>query len=196
MNVKREKGSSRGAKTEREELAVASIRSKAGRIFVLCSARGLREIRLGSGEAPSRREARARGVRYVRRPRWTAAAARAIERFIAGREIPSDLPLDLASGTPFERRVWEAARRVPWGSVASYSAIAVRAGSPRAVRAVGNALGKNPVPIVVPCHRVVHFTGSLGGFSSGLPWKRYLLALEQGQLELAWRPRRMLGLFR
>ena len=178
-----------------EELAVASVKTAAGRVFVVCSAQGLREVRLGGG-APSRREARARGVRFVRRPRWTAAAARAIERFVAGKEIPATLPLDLALGTPFERRVWEATRSVPWGQVESYSAIAARAGAPRAVRAVGNALGKNPVPIVVPCHRVIHFAGSIGGFTSGLDWKRYLLSLEGGQLELAWRRRGVLGLFR
>ncbi|HLQ67526.1 MAG TPA: methylated-DNA--[protein]-cysteine S-methyltransferase, partial [Candidatus Limnocylindrales bacterium] len=97
---------------------------------------------------------------------------------------------------PFERRVWEATRHVPWGQVESYSAIAARAGAPRAIRAVGNALGKNPVPIVVPCHRVIHFAGSIGGFTSGLDWKRYLLSLEGGQLELAWRRRGVLGLFR
>jgi O-6-methylguanine DNA methyltransferase len=179
-----------------EDLAVASVKTTAGRVFVVCTASGLREVRLGGSEAPSRREARARGVRYVRRPRWTVAAVRAIERFVAGKEIPATLPLDLALGTPFERRVWEETRRVPWGQVESYSAIATRAGAPRAVRAVGNALGKNPVPIVVPCHRVIHVAGSIGGFTSGLDWKRYLLSLERGQLELTWRRRRMLGLFR
>jgi O-6-methylguanine DNA methyltransferase len=189
------------ARKSREEIAVASVRTPAGRVYVLCTARGLREVRLGSGEAPTRREERARGVRFVRRPRWTAAAVRALERFLRGREIPSALPLDLAIGTPFQRRVWEATRRVPWGRVASYSAVAEGAGAPRAVRAVGNALGRNPVPIVVPCHRVVHFAGSIGGFTSGLDWKRYLLSIEQGQLELRWQPRktvlrRVLGLFR
>jgi len=183
-------------KPKREELAVASVRTRAGRVFVICTARGLREVRLGAAEAPTRREERSRGVRYVRRPKWTSAAVRALERFVEGRQIPSSLTLDLAVGTDFERRVWEATRRVPWGSLASYTAIAAGAGSPRAVRAVGNALGRNPVPIVVPCHRVIHFGGSIGGFTSGLPWKRYLLALERGQLELTWPPRRLLGLFR
>jgi AraC family transcriptional regulator, regulatory protein of adaptative response / methylated-DNA-[protein]-cysteine methyltransferase len=179
-----------------EELAVASVKTSAGRVYVVCSANGLREVHLGSSEMASRKEARARGVRYVRRPKWSAEAVRAIERFVAGRDIPAALPLDLAFGTPFQRRVWDATRRVPWGQVESYSAIAARAGAPRAVRAVGNALGRNPVPIVVPCHRVIHFAGSIGGFTSGLDWKRYLLSLERGQLELTWRKRRILGLFR
>ncbi len=179
-----------------EPIAVASLRTRGGRVYVLCSERGLREVRLGRTGAPTRREARERGVRYVRRPRWTAAAVRALERFIDGAAIPSDLRLDLSAGTEFQRRVWEATRAVPWGEVVSYREVAERAGYPKAVRAVGNALGQNPVPIVVPCHRVVHFAGSIGGFSSGLDWKRYLLSLERGQLELSWRPKRLLGLFR
>lgn len=179
-----------------EPIAVASLRTRIGRVYVLCSEHGLREVRLGGAVAPTRREARERGVRYVRRPRWTAAAVRALERFIDGAAIPSDLRLDLSAGTEFQRRVWEATRAVPWGEVVSYREVAERAGYPKAVRAVGNALGQNPVPIVVPCHRVVHFAGSIGGFSSGLDWKRYLLSLERGQLELSWRPKRLLGLFR
>jgi O-6-methylguanine DNA methyltransferase len=177
-------------KAEPEPLAVGSVRTPAGRITVVCSAAGLREVHLGAAETRSKRAARARGVRYVRRPRWTAAARSAIERFLAGDAIPGTLPLDLECGTPFQRRVWEATRSVPWGEVVSYSEIARLAGAPRAVRAVGNALGKNPVPIVVPCHRVIHFGGSIGGFTSGLDWKRYLLSKERGQLELEWRKRR------
>jgi len=181
---------------EPEPLAVASVRTPAGRIVVICSASGLREVRLGSDPVPSRREAASRGVRYVRRPAWTATAQRAIERFVRGSAIPSTLPLDLSSGTEFQRRVWDATRRVPWGEMVSYTDIARGAGTPRAVRAVGNALGSNPVPIVVPCHRVIHGGGTIGGFTSGLPWKRYLLSLERGQLELEWKkPRRgVLGL--
>lgn len=180
-----------------EPLGVETVRTPAGKITVVCSAAGLREIHLGAAET-RRREARARGIRYVRRPKWTAAARSAVERFVRGGAIPAGLPLDLRCGTPFQRRVWEATRAVPWGEVVSYADVARRAGAPRAVRAVGNALGENPVPIVVPCHRVVHSGGSIGGFTSGLAWKRYLLALEGGQLELDWRkPRRgVLGLLR
>jgi methylated-DNA-[protein]-cysteine S-methyltransferase len=183
-----------------EPLARAAVRTPLGRVVVVCSASGLREVWLGEEGLPSRKEAKARGFRYVRRPRWTAPAVRAIERFVEGGRgaaIPSDLRLDLAVGTPFQRRVWDATRAIPWGHVASYADVAQRAGTPRAMRAVGNALGANPVPIVVPCHRVVHHAGSIGGFTSGLDWKRYLLSLEGGQMELDWRRRRgVLGLFR
>ncbi|MGE5175493.1 MAG: methylated-DNA--[protein]-cysteine S-methyltransferase [Hyphomicrobiales bacterium] len=178
-----------------EEIAVTSLRSPMGKIWILATERGVREIRLGKAEAPSRREARARDEKYVRRPRWTDPAKRAVEAYLAGDRTPFDLPLDLGRGTPFMRRVWEATRRVRHGAVASYATIAASAGAPKAVRAVGNALGANPIPIVIPCHRVVHSDRSLGGFSSGLAWKRFLLELERGQFELTLRPRKRLGLF-
>jgi methylated-DNA-[protein]-cysteine S-methyltransferase len=177
----------------RVEVATFRLRSAIGSIWILASARGLREIRLGEGERPSGREAKRSGVRFVRRPRWTETARRALERYFKGMERDLDLPLDLARGTPFERRVWEEARRIRYGTLASYGDLAARIGAPRAARAVGNALGVNPVPIVIPCHRVIHGDRSLGGFSSGLAWKRYLLGIERGQLELELTARRRGG---
>ncbi len=101
-----------------------------------------------------------------------------ILEFLAGRRRELDCPLDLSQGTPFQRKVWRAALRIPYGRVRSYKWIAVRVGGGRYARAVGLALGANPVPILVPCHRVVAQDGSLGGFSCGLPAKRRLLTLE------------------
>jgi methylated-DNA-[protein]-cysteine S-methyltransferase len=164
-----------------EPLARAAVRTPLGRVVVICSASGLREVWLGEEGLPSRKEAKARGFRYVRRPRWTAPAVRAIERFLEGGRgaaIPSDLRLDLTVGTPFQRRVWDAARAIPWGQVASYADVAERAGTPRAMRAVGNALGANPVPIVVPCHRVVRSDGTAGGYAGGPDARGALLTLE------------------
>lgn len=86
--------------------------------------------------------------------------------------------LDLTGATPFQRAVWEAARRIPRGETRSYSWVAEQAGRPLAVRAAGGALGKNPLPVIVPCHRVIAMNGSLGGFSGGLAMKRRLLDLE------------------
>ena len=80
--------------------------------------------------------------------------------------------------TDFQREVWEALQAVPWGQVRSYGWLAERIGRPRAARAVGGALGRNPLPIVYPCHRIVESTGALGGYSSGLEIKRRLLRLE------------------
>jgi methylated-DNA-[protein]-cysteine S-methyltransferase len=182
----------RVARPERVLLAKATLRAGPGRIWILATERGVREIRLSDAEAPTRGELRARGWKLVRRPRWTEAARAKLARHLEGRAnaSASDVPLDLAGGTDFQRRVWEAARRIPYGSVVSYAELARMAGYEGASRAVGNAMGANPVPIVVPCHRVVHSDRSLGGFSSGLHWKRYLLELERGQLGIDWKPRR------
>ncbi|MGO9621087.1 MAG: methylated-DNA--[protein]-cysteine S-methyltransferase [Desulfobaccales bacterium] len=95
--------------------------------------------------------------------------------FFAG--VPTDfrdLPLDL-QGTPFQLRVWQELRRIPWGGTISYRELARRAGSPKAFRAVGQANAMNPIPIIIPCHRVIEASGGLGGFSSGLGRKRWLL---------------------
>jgi O-6-methylguanine DNA methyltransferase len=95
---------------------------------------------------------------------------------------PCALPVRL-SGSPFHRRVWECLRAVPRGSVRTYAGLAMDVQSPRATRAVGTAMARNPLPIVVPCHRVVASGSSLGGFSAGLERKRALLALEGVKVE-------------
>ena len=86
--------------------------------------------------------------------------------------------LDFPRATHFQREVWEITRLIPYGETRSYAWVAERIKKPRAVRAVGQALGKNPLPIIVPCHRVVASDGKLGGFSGGVEMKRYLLSLE------------------
>jgi methylated-DNA-[protein]-cysteine S-methyltransferase len=98
--------------------------------------------------------------------------------FLANRRREFDFPLDLSGGTPFQRQVWRAILRIPYGRVRSYRWVADRVGGSQYARAVGNALGANPVPIIVPCHRIVTSAGSLGGFTGGLPVKRKLLQLE------------------
>jgi O-6-methylguanine DNA methyltransferase len=182
----------RAARPERLRIAKATLRAGPGRIWILATEEGVREIRLSDREAPTRAELHAKGWKLVRRPRWTDPARAKLERYLAGRGGGSalDFPLDLAGGTPFQRRVWEAARRIPYGEVVSYADLARMSGAEGASRAVGNAMGANPVPIVVPCHRVVHSDRSLGGFSSGLHWKRFLLELERGQMGIDWKPRR------
>ncbi len=104
--------------------------------------------------------------------------ARELERFFRGetRDL-SGIPVDLGGSTPFERRVYEATRRIPFGKVATYGQIAKAIGKAGAPRAVGQALGRNPISIVIPCHRVVASDG-LGGFTGGLAWKKKLLRFE------------------
>lgn len=86
--------------------------------------------------------------------------------------------IDLSGATHFQREVWEITRRIPYGETRSYGWVAEQIKKPRAARAVGQALGKNPLPIIVPCHRVVTSNGKLGGFSGGVEMKRHLLSLE------------------
>jgi len=102
--------------------------------------------------------------------------------YLAGTRRSFDLPLDLSRGTSFQRKVWRTLRRVSYGRLRSYQWVAVRVGGRQYARAVGNAVGANPMPIVIPCHRIVAQDASLGGFSGGLPTKRKLLTLE-GTLE-------------
>lgn len=99
------------------------------------------------------------------------------EYFDKGVPIPP-LPLDMAGGTPFQRQVWEAIREIPFGETRSYKDIARAVGRPAATRAVGRACGANPLPIIVPCHRVVGAGGKLGGYTGGIHIKETLLQLE------------------
>jgi len=98
--------------------------------------------------------------------------------YLAGKQVAFDEILDLVAATNFQRQVWLAAREIPYGETRSYAWVATRLGNPKACRAVGQALGKNPLPIVIPCHRVLSSGGTLGGFSGGIDTKRRLLALE------------------
>ncbi len=104
-----------------------------------------------------------------------------LKRFASGRRTEFGCELDLG-GTPFQRAVWRAISTIPWGETRSYAWVAAEAGRPAAVRAAAQACGANPVPILIPCHRVIASDGSLGGFSGGLDLKRRLLAIEGIQL--------------
>jgi O-6-methylguanine DNA methyltransferase len=126
---------------------------------------------------PSPLEGEGKGEGEVARRHLKAARA-TITAYLEGQTRDLDLPIDLDGQTPFQKRVWEALQRIPYGRVRSYGWVARKIGKPRAARAVGAACGANPVPLVVPCHRVVAADGSLGGFSGGLTNKKRLLKLE------------------
>ena len=100
-----------------------------------------------------------------------------LTEYFEGRRTRFDLPLRL-QGTPFQSRVWAALREIPYGTTISYGQLAARIGSPRASRAVGLANGRNPIAVIVPCHRIVAADGTLGGYGGGAERKRHLLALE------------------
>jgi methylated-DNA-[protein]-cysteine S-methyltransferase len=108
----------------------------------------------------------------------TAQALLQLEQYFAGQRTTFDLPLDLTAGTEFQQQVWQALLRIPSGQTSSYGAVAALLGNTAAVRAVGAAVGRNPVSIIVPCHRVVGATGALTGYAGGLERKTALLQLE------------------
>ena len=110
--------------------------------------------------------------------RWHKRACRAVARVLQGRGAGPLPPLDLSGGTSFQRKVWEALLQIPAGQTESYGQLAAALGRPGAARAVGSACGANPIPLLIPCHRVLASGGGLGGFSGGLHWKRRLLARE------------------
>jgi methylated-DNA-[protein]-cysteine S-methyltransferase len=109
---------------------------------------------------------------------WIALTQQAANAVLKG-EVPAEIPpLDLSAGTKFQQRVWSALRGIRMGQTKSYGQIATEIGSPKAVRAVGGACGANPIPLLIPCHRVLAANVALGGFSGGLDWKLRLLAAE------------------
>jgi methylated-DNA-[protein]-cysteine S-methyltransferase len=124
-------------------------------------------------------------------PRVLAAAwrldepRRELDQYFAGARQDFDIRLDWRLTHGFARRVLEATARIPYGATATYKQMAREAGNERAARAAGNALGSNPIPIVVPCHRILHSDGGLGGYTGGLDKKRLLLGVESGQAPLA-----------
>ncbi|MEA3407516.1 MAG: methylated-DNA--[protein]-cysteine S-methyltransferase [Chloroflexota bacterium] len=150
-------------------VACTTMPSPLGMLCLARSREGLAQVRLANTEAPCGGD-----------DPLLAEARHQLEQYFAGNRRRFDLPLDLraTSSTPFQRRVWQATRQIPYGAVRSYGEIARAIDSPRAARAVGQALGRNPLLIVVPCHRVVRSDGGLGGFGAGLDNKRALLTLE------------------
>jgi methylated-DNA-[protein]-cysteine S-methyltransferase len=122
--------------------------------------------------------ARTFGVRILRSPKPVDAARRELDEYFEGRRHEFDLPVDLALLADFNRRVLRELARVPYGEVVTYGELAARAARPRAARAVGTVMNRNPLPIVLPCHRVVGSTGKLVGYAGGLHRKEALLRLE------------------
>ncbi len=148
-----------------------AIQTRLGVVRATYGPAGLVRLELGRH---SRRVAAARPI-----PLFVARFSRQLQAYARGRRVTWRVPLAMAAGTPFQRKVWRALRAIPHGETRSYAWVARKIGRPRAMRAVGAACGANPVPIIIPCHRVIRDDGSLGGFSAGLQWKRRLLRLER-----------------
>ena len=105
-------------------------------------------------------------------------ACRQLDEYFQGKRRNFDLPIGYA-GTPFQKKVWRELQSIPYGETRSYEDIAVKIGSPRAVRAVGQANNRNPILLIIPCHRVIHKNGDISGFACGIAAKKYLLDLEK-----------------
>ncbi len=127
--------------------------------------------------------ARTFGARLLRVPRAVDDARRQLDEYFEGGRHDFALSVDLRLARDFSRRVLEELARVPYGELTTYGTLAARAGRPRAARAVGTVMNRNPIPIVLPCHRVVGSTGALVGYGGGLDRKRRLLALEGAMLD-------------
>jgi methylated-DNA-[protein]-cysteine S-methyltransferase len=152
----------------------SELPSPLGPITLRASSRGLSGIFLENG-----RHAPPRPADWLPDHDTLADARTQLAEYFAGARTSFDLALDLSSGTPFQQRVWTALLTIPHGETVSYGEIARRIGQPKAVRAVGLANGRNPICIVVPCHRVIGANGALTGYGGGLDRKQALLTLEQ-----------------
>lgn len=155
--------------------------SPIGPVYLALSARGLIAIDFSDGEQTflSRIHKRT-GVHPIKSSERTTEAVHQVEEYLAGKRADFDLPIDMRFLTDFQRVVLSAVMRVPRGEVITYGALARAIGRPKAARAVGRALGSNPIPIVIPCHRVLASDGSFGGYSGrgGVRTKADLLRLE------------------
>jgi methylated-DNA-[protein]-cysteine S-methyltransferase len=171
------------------DIAYATLDSPAGRLLLAATSRGVVTLAYVDDDAQLdltlERLSATISPRILSSPRRLDEPRRELDQYFEGGRREFDVPLDWRLTRGFGRRVLEATARIPFGAVSTYKQVATAAGSPRGSRAAGNALGANPIPIIVPCHRVLHSTGGLGGYTGGLERKRLLLAIEQGQQTLA-----------
>lgn len=170
-----------------ERFVRAMEESPVGEIAVVCSDRGLREVTVRPRREPVHRRIRSASPHAETSSSQSGTKAGAmlarqalaeIGEYLAGRRRQFAIPLDL-EGSPFQVKVWKALLEIPYGETRSYGEIARVVGRPKAARAVGMANRSNPIPIIVPCHRVIAGDGSLGGYAGGLGMKTLLLRLER-----------------
>ena len=158
----------KNSKTIRNQIVITS---PVGKLRLIASDKGLVAIDVRNVRVASDLETSASAQKIL------SATKKQLEQYFAGKRTTFDIPLDL-QGTEFQQQAWRALCRIPYGKTISYGQQAKNIKKPKAFRAVGSANGKNPIPIIVPCHRVVASDGSLGGYSLGLKMKKQLLALE------------------
>lgn len=150
-----------------------------GWVGILASAKGLLATTLPQHSAKAAQQLLGKSVNQATwSPRLFTDLLERLKVYFSGGKVSFPDELDLSGATPFQREVWEITRLIPYGETRTYLWVAEQIKRPRAPRAVGQALGRNPFPIIVPCHRVVASDGGLGGFGGGVEMKRYLLRLE------------------
>ncbi len=163
------------------DVAYTTLDTPVGPVLVAATRRGLVRISFGDDYDPERVLAelsRRVSPRVIEAPGYFDAVRSELEEYFEGRRTSFALPLDWQLTGGFGRRVLQHTARIPYGGVSTYREMAGAAGSPRGARAAGNALGSNPIPIIVPCHRVLHSGGGLGGYGGGIENKVFLLELE------------------
>jgi methylated-DNA-[protein]-cysteine S-methyltransferase len=162
------------------DVAWDTLDTPLGELAVFLTPRGLVRLSYGNEPIADTLDELSRHVspRILRSGRRTDRTRRELDRYFAGRLRHFETPVDWSLTRGFTRGVLAATARVPYGETASYGDVAAEAGSPRAARAAGNALSANPIPIVVPCHRIIHAGGGIGGYTGGLERKRFLLRVE------------------
>jgi methylated-DNA-[protein]-cysteine S-methyltransferase len=163
------------------DVAYTSVDSPLGPLVVAATPNGL--VRVSYTEFRGEDDvledlARRVSPRVLEAPARLDGVRRELDEYFEGRRERFDTPIDWSHLAGFTREVLRATAKIPFGDVSTYAGVAQAAGSPRAVRAAGNALGANPMPVVVPCHRVLRTGGSLGGYTGGLERKEFLLRLE------------------
>jgi len=149
------------------EVARAVVVTPAGRVGIYATRSGVSRIMLGE-----------RTKSDIGNSNLLSRAKRELERYFGGEKVQFRVPLDMREATPFRLKVWTELMDVGYGTTVSYKDLAGLCGEPSSWRAIAGAVAANPLPIIVPCHRVISSDGSLGGFAGGLRWKRFLLKLE------------------
>jgi methylated-DNA-[protein]-cysteine S-methyltransferase len=180
MRAELERLTARAAEEGLLDVAYTTTDSPFGPLLLAATPRGLVRVGLPNQDADELLEdiSARLSPRVLEAPNHFEEARRELDLYFAGELTEFDLPLDWGLSHDFRRRALRAVDRIPYGGTRTYMQIAASAGNERAVRAAGSACGSNPIPIVVPCHRVLRTGGGLGGYGGGLPMKRALLELE------------------
>jgi methylated-DNA-[protein]-cysteine S-methyltransferase len=160
-------------------LRYVTFNTDMGWVGILASTRGLLGTTLPQRSAEEARQLLGDRINYATwSPQRFEDLTSRLKSYFGGHQVAFPDELDLCGATPFQRRVWEITRLIPYGKTTSYLWVAEQMKHPQAVRAVGQALGRNPLPVIIPCHRVVNSDGRLGGYSGGVEIKKQLLSLE------------------